>query len=431
MTSSYTYRWFSLAIVFLAVGGSFAFLVGMSRAPHVSAFFPEDYFRYALAGHVIFAILLWLLSFTVVLWSINFGGRGLATTWLAAAVGAVMIAASVLRATGEAVTNNYVPTIDDPAFLTGLALFFLAFTINVFYYLRDAAESLMSDDPLKSVLSVSVIIGFFTALSVLLSIYTIEYDAFPTLYYERLYWTPGHIQQIMNGALLVAAWYMLRRRMGVEIRTTRAHQVANAIFLVSTVLMLSFLFLFTPGARESRIASETVYGLGLGTAVFIHAYLALRGLKRDFGSVAYVTLLLSFAIYFLGVAIAYGGFGEDLRVPAHYHGAVTSLTLALMGLSYYLVGDIRKVVTWDKAARLQPYIYGTGMIVFILGLFVSGLTGVSRKTYGAAEFCAANPVSCAALAGVGVGTVMAVAGGVLFIAYILLTLIRKGRKESV
>ena len=429
MTNAFTYRWFTLAVTFLAVGGSFAFLVAVSRAPGVSDYLPADYFKYALAGHVIFAILLWLLSFTVALWSETFGGKGIATTWVAATAGAVMIATAVLRASGNAVTNNYVPTIEDPLFPTGLAFFFLAFTVNVFYYLRDAATSLFSEDAQKAVLSVSVIAGFFTALSVLLSLHLTEYDHYPALYYERLYWTPGHIQQIMNGALLVAAWYMLRGRMGVLNRSTRAHTVANVIFLVSTVLMLSFMFFFTPGARESRIASESVYALGLGTAVFIHAYLALKGLKRDFTSVAYVTLVFSFAIYFIGVAIAYSGFGEDLRVPAHYHGAVTSLTLALMGLSYYLLGDIRKKISWDRAARMQPYIYGVGMIVFVGGMFLSGLSGAPRKTFGT-EY-AATPLMKAALALMGAGALLAVIGGVIFVAYTGLTILQKERKESV
>ena len=67
------FSWFYLAILSLGIGGGFAFLVAMSRTPFGYKYFPPDYMYHALAGHVVLAILLWLLSFTVVLWDIYLG----------------------------------------------------------------------------------------------------------------------------------------------------------------------------------------------------------------------------------------------------------------------------------------------------------------------------------------------------------------------
>jgi len=54
-------KWFSLAVFSLGIGGFFAFLVGMSRAPGISDYLPENYFQHALVGHVDLAILCWLM----------------------------------------------------------------------------------------------------------------------------------------------------------------------------------------------------------------------------------------------------------------------------------------------------------------------------------------------------------------------------------
>ena len=131
-------------------------------------------------------------------------------------------------------------------------------------------------------------------------------------------------------------------------------------------------------------------------------------------------------IYTFGIAIAYGGFANDLRVPAHYHGAVTSLTLALMGLSYYLIKDIRIRIYGERLARFQPVIYGAGMFLFILGLFISGAFGAPRKTYGVAF--TSDPVVLASLTIMGIGTILAVFGGIIFVSYISVTLV-KGRRK--
>ncbi len=434
MEKRYTYKWFILAIIFLGMGGAFAFMVGMSRTPFGYKYFPADALHRTLVGHVVLAILLWLLTFAVVLWSKTFKGRELNfTQWLAIA-GAALITLAVITGRGDAVINNYVPTIDTPLFLIGLGLFYLAFTVNVLSYIREALKNIFSPNLLTGALSSSVIIALIMVIAMALSIFMQDNNTAPILYYERLFWIPGHIQQVMSGALFVAVLYALRERISESAASNWPFlRYLTAAFPLSAILLFIIPFTGDPLTRGAKIAAEATYGIGLGLPIFIHIINILRTLGRDNKrdsrlSVACISMILSITIYTLGMAIAYSGFGNDLRVPAHYHGAVTSLTLALMGLSYYMIKERKTPIFAEVIARVQPVIYGLGMVFFIIGLFVSGLFGAPRKTYGVSF--TSDPIVLTALTVMGIGTLLAVIGGILFVFYTGVSLFKEERRSA-
>jgi heme/copper-type cytochrome/quinol oxidase subunit 1 len=248
------------------------------------------------------------------------------------------------------------------------------------------------------------------------------------IFFERLFWIPGHIQQVLNGVLLVGVWYALRGSIGQECRGFRFMGFFNMMFLVSAFVLFVIPFFIDPIAKEAKVISEIVYAVGLGVPIFAHGVNILRGLKWSGKKVQFISLILSMAIYFFGIAIAYSGFGNDLRVPAHYHGAVTGLTLAMMGLSHHWLGRVRIKGIIKSLGEIQPAVYGVGMILVITGLMVSGIFGAPRKTYGVSF--TTEPVVLAALTVMGIGTLLAVAGGVLFVFYSSFSLI-KGEENNV
>lgn len=63
------------------------------------------------------------------------------------------------------------------------------------------------------------------------------------------------------------------------------------------------------------------------------------------------------------------------------------------------------------------------MLLFIAGLFVSGAFGAPRKTFGVGW--TDNPVIIASMTLMGIGTLLAVIAGALFVLYISVTLIKK------
>ncbi|MCC7202582.1 MAG: cbb3-type cytochrome c oxidase subunit I [Nitrospirae bacterium] len=427
--NKYAYNWFYLAVISLGIGGGFAFLVAMSRTPFGYIYFPPDYMHHALVGHVVLAILLWLLSFTVVIWESCLGdgtdSRFKNISHKLSLAGPLFVTISVLTGNGKAVTNNYVPTVTDPLFFAGLIFFFMGFSMSAILYLKKGIKYLYTRDiTLNSVLT-SLFISIIMIVSLICSIVLNRADAEPLTFYERLYWSPGHIQQILNGSLLIIVWYSLLRRTGCELRSWGFLKYTNMLLILSAVFILTIQFYYDPVEKTARVAAELTYAFGLGLPLFLHIANIIRNLKRGSYGLAYMGLLISMAIYIFGIAIAYGGFSNDLRVPAHYHGAVTSLTLALMGYSYYLVKEMNYQVYGERLARVQPLLYGAGMFLFILGLFISGALGAPRKTYGVAF--TSDPLVLTALTIMGIGTILAVTGGMIFVAYISVTLFKGGR----
>jgi len=415
-------KWFSLSVFALGMGGFFAFVVGMSRSPSISKLLPENYFQYALVGHVDLAIICWLMLSAIVLWIYNLKIALFQNSYWLAVLGVDLIALAAIFAFGEASLNNYVPVLDHPVFFLGLGLLFFAFVINSSASFAFAMKEITTNEMIGNAVVTSLYISMVLIASVFVSFLLVGGGNLDT-YYERVFWTPGHIQQFLNGTMLLIVWYsLLKITTGEEPKGSRLLVWANRLLIISAVFLLSLLFFFDPLDRPLRIGSEIVYAVGLGLPLFLHIANIFKQYKFKSKEPASVALLGSMLIYLYGIFIAYGGFGDDTRVPAHYHGAVTALTLALMAFGYNLMKEHGLKIYFEKAARIQPYVYGTGMLLFISGLFVSGLFGAPRKTYGVDW--TDNPVILASLSLMGVGTLLAVIGGIIFVAYAGTTIIK-------
>jgi heme/copper-type cytochrome/quinol oxidase subunit 1 len=107
-----------------------------------------------------------------------------------------------------------------------------------------------------------------------------------------------------------------------------------------------------------------------------------------------------------------------VKIPAHYHGCIVGVTLALMGVVYLLLPRLGFGAPDVKLATLQPYLYGGGQLLHVTGLLWSGGYGVQRKVAGGEQVLR----SAGEIAGMGVmglGGLIAVAGGLLFVVVVL------------
>jgi len=106
--------------------------------------------------------------------------------------------------------------------------------------------------------------------------------------------------------------------------------------------------------------------------------------------------------------------GVNTIIPAHYHGSIVGVTLAFMGLTYYLLPRLGYSAAVSKLARRQPYIYATGQFIHISALAIGGAMGIQRKTAGAAQ--GLDSVTAKAVMGVmGLGGLIAIIGGIIFL----------------
>ena len=126
-------------------------------------------------------------------------------------------------------------------------------------------------------------------------------------------------------------------------------------------------------------------------------------------------LLLSASVFGLGGTLGLFIDGADTRTPAHYHGVLGGINLAFMGLFYgFFLPLMGRDIEATRSMRLSVWFYAIGQSLHVLGLFLAGGYGAPRKTAGAAWSIDSLGAQLG-LYGLGVGAVIAVIGGVMFI----------------
>jgi heme/copper-type cytochrome/quinol oxidase subunit 1 len=159
-----------------------------------------------------------------------------------------------------------------------------------------------------------------------------------------------------------------------------------------------------------------VIPLGLLLAI---ALIRRRTLPRDEALCPqYRALAASLTLFAAGGVLAMAISGVNTIIPAHYHGSIVGVTLALMGLTYHLLPTLGLSLPAGRMARVQPWIYGSGQLLHIGGLAVSGAMGIQRKTAGTAQGLDTFGAK-AAMGVMGIGGLLAIVGGVLFVLVVI------------
>jgi heme/copper-type cytochrome/quinol oxidase subunit 1 len=134
-------------------------------------------------------------------------------------------------------------------------------------------------------------------------------------------------------------------------------------------------------------------------------------------------LMMSLALFAFGGLIGLTIDGANVKVPAHYHGSIVGVTLAFMGLVYLLLPRLGFAAPSPRVATWQVWLYGSGQMLHIAGLVWSGGYGVQRKVAGAAQGLDGIG-KIAGMGLMGLGGLIAVIGGVLFLVIVLRALLR-------
>jgi heme/copper-type cytochrome/quinol oxidase subunit 1 len=182
---------------------------------------------------------------------------------------------------------------------------------------------------------------------------------------------------------------------------------------------------YAPDAPETRIAFTRLMQWGNGLAAVPVGLGLLIALVRGRGGATAPAavpvrraLAASLTLFAAGGGLSMLISGSNTLVPAHYHGSIVGVTLALMGLTYLVLPRLGLQAPSGRMARLQPWIYGGGQLLHIGGLAVSGALGIQRKTAGAAQ--GLDGLTAKAAMGVmGLGGLLAVIGGILFVLVVI------------
>lgn len=421
--------WLALGITALALAGIFALLLVVARAPGTGALFPtQDFFRVALIVHVDQSVLIWFLAFGGVLWAL--AARPLPLlSWTAfgvAATGCLLVAASPFLGAAGPLLNNYVPVLDHPLFVTALALFTLGVLLQLGAYLTRVREGLRWGDPIGVGTLTAALATLVAALSLLWTWANLTPVWEGKAFYEYLFWGPGHVLQFAYTQILLAAWIWLVRAQGRSLPLGDGTLSALLVLGILPLLLVPLIHaLYAPDSAETRLAYTRLMQWGNGLAavpIGIAVLIALvRGESVTKGAESApvrraltASLTLFAAGGFLSILIA----GSNTIVPAHYHGSIVGVTLALMGLTYHLLPRLGFGTPAGRMARVQPWIYGGGQLLHIGGLAVSGALGIQRKTAGAAQ--GLDSLAAKVSMGVmGIGGLLAVTGGILFVLVVM------------
>jgi hypothetical protein len=425
-TRRITSAWLILGLVSLIFAGIFSLLLVLARTPLVQGWIPFiDFFHVSLVVHVTLSVLVWLLSISAALWSLSSAGE--ARIWdrislLLAASGTAIIIVSPFAGADNPLMSNYVPVLQHPLFFTGLCLFGAGIASHVIRSLLTChriGTELTGTASLHAGITLSAAVTGAAILCVVASLYGIPPQMDGQIYFEFLFWGGGHVIQFSYTVLMMICWVVLASASGCRIELTPRLTLVFLIFLVLPIIVVPFLYLAhdvtSPGHRLAFTELMKYGGLSclpLGLAVLA----ALFGAGKPSGEARYLrsALLASMILFAAGGVLGFMISGLDIVIPAHYHGATVGVTIAFMGMTYYLLPRLGYGPLPAKMAFIQPLLYGGGQLLHIIGLAWSGGYGVQRKTAGLAQ----GVDRLGEIAGMGLmgfGGLISVIGGLLFL----------------
>lgn len=436
-----TTAWFAFAVAALGVSTLFALLLIASRTPGVGAMLPgHDFFYSALALHVDLSVIVWVLAAGSALLALASPPRAGWIGWLALALGAagaILMALGPLPGSVEVLKSNYVPVLRSWPFLTGLGMFAAAAALMALrtVVLLQPWQAGAEERP-------AALAAYGAAWGVLLAAVTAGWGLVlipdslePAAYFETLFWGPGHILQMANMLFMLLAWLWLANAWGLAVPSGR-HMVRVVLFLGLFPLLAvpALLFAYPPASAEFKTGFTELMRWGswlaavpLGLSLLWGLRQGKRAMPTQVSTELRTGLQLSILLFFFGIAIGTLIRADNVMVPAHYHGTVGAVTLALMAACLQLLPRLGFPPVSAALARWQLWLYGLGTLTMALSLAISGWMGVGRKLPGDMQVLAdsgtlANTGRIIAMSFAGVGGALAVTGSVLFVASIFVAL---------
>lgn len=460
------------SVVYLALGGIGALLIALTRWEVIHLLSSDWYYRIT-GAHGAAMLIFWILFFEVaglIFASTILLNRSL--TWPRVMWGAYLlmlvssIALLITMLSGEAtVMFTAYPPLQATSwfylffilFAVGALVASITFIVNLF---RARSQGEMGPMPLFTfAMLAAAILAIWTLLSGAAAIvptwlWSLELiDNIDAGIYRLLFWGFGHGAQQVNLVAMVGVWYVLAAL------SVGARPVNEGVSRLAFLLIILFIhmgaihhIMVDPGFSFFTLsvnASYFVYGATLGSmihALSIPAGVEMAQRRKGFASgiftwlkrapwkePAFSSLVLSFWLFGVMGGISGVIMGtvqtnmiqhNTLIVPAHFHmTVVTGTSLAFMGLSYYLIPLIfRRNNAFPRLAKLQPYVFAGGMTLWALGMGIAGHQGLSRRHWDSAF--GGTPIGTdifqtgiieLSLAGLGIGALIAVTGGAMFV----------------
>ncbi|WKZ13441.1 MAG: cbb3-type cytochrome c oxidase subunit I [Gammaproteobacteria bacterium] len=465
-------RWNAVAaVVFLAIGGTFALTVALTRWPAVHLL-PPDWFYLALTAHGFDALLVWIIFFEIavlyfasaVVLNSRLAVPKLAWTqfWMML-VGALLTNVAVLQGDSSVMFTSYVPLQASPMFYLGIIIFAVGALIGcgVFFATLVVAKeekTYQGSVPLVTfgALTAAIIAVFTIVSGAIILIPTFLWSlglvgTIDTLMYKLVWWGLGHSSQQVNVSAHVSVWYLTAAiLLGAKPLSEKISRFAFLLYIFFLQLASAHHLLAEPGVSIEWKIFNTSYAMylavmgsmihGMTVPGAIEAAQRARGFtnglfewlrKAPWSNPAFSGMFLSLVLFGFVGGISGVVLGTEqinlimhntIYVPGHFHGTVVAgTTLAFMGVTYLLIPLVfRREVMFKKMAQVQPWLFAvgaTGISMFMMG---AGTLGVARRhwdiTFADAPMVFDYPAAAFLMMGLnGLSAILAALGGAMYV----------------
>ena len=423
--------WLGLGLFALLASGLFSVLLVLSRTPQLQTLFPvADFFRVALVVHVDLSVLVWFLAFGGGLWTLSGTHRYPGMAWLAfalSAAGTLVMCIAPFVQIATPVMANYVPVLDGPVFLAGLVLFGAGITmlcLRSMLAVQPVGRRITGSGALRFGLSAALVANAVAVLAFVWSWLAVPRELDPRIYYELVFWGGGHVLQFAYTLLMLVNWIWLASAVGARLPLSPRVVLLLLVIVLLSVFLTPITYLaYDVTSVEHHNLQTLLMRFGGGLVIppialaVVWSLWPIRSLKADKRPLR-ASLVASLVLFSAGGVIGFLISGSNVRIPAHYHGCIVGVTLAMMGVVYLLLPRFGYATPASKAAAWQPTIYGVGQLMHIVGLVWSGGYGVQRKVAGTDQVLRSTQETLG-MGLMGLGGLIAIVGGVMFIVIVL------------
>lgn len=428
--------WLWLGVMSLAGAGLFSVLLVLARTPVIGEIIPyADSFHRALVIHVDLSTLVWTLSFAGVLWSLAarpgyiFLNRVI-FLWITIAT-LMMVVAGILPG-ADPLMSNYIPVLESPVFLVGLVAFAIGIAARVLSAMSltpPVGEQITPRGAMRFGLNCAAISALMAILAFAWSWLALPSGLVSNSYYELLFWGGGHVLQYTYMLTMMVCWLWLASVARIEM--VMSDRIVILVFFVGLASVfiapvIYYNYEVTHPLHRQMFTWLMSYGGSLATfplGLALYYGVVQRKSENLQQATAQAALIASLTLFAYGGVIGFMIDGSNVTIPAHYHGCIVGVTLALMGVAYDVLPRLGYGDVSFKWARIQLWVYSAGQFLHILGLVWSGGYGVQRKVAGAAQGLDAIG-GTAGMALMGFGGLIASIGGVVFVVIVIRALLR-------
>jgi cytochrome c oxidase subunit 1 len=392
------------------------------------------------------------------------------TGWLAFAlmvVGMLIVNTTVLAGQADVLFTSYPPLQAHPLYYLGIILFAVgALLVTALFFTTlvvarrertyEGSIPLVTFGALTAAIIAVITLLHGAAIYIPTFLWSLGIMHVDPQVYRMVWWGLGHSSQQINVAAHVSIWYLLAGlTVGGVVLNEKISRMAFVLYILFISMASAHHLLVDPGMGPAWKVWNTSYAMYLAVlASMVHGFTVpagiemgqrLRGYTRGtfewlkkapwsdpgFSGMALSVVIFGFLGGITGVTIGTEQINiiahNTLRVPGHFHTTVVGGTaLAFMAVTYYVLPLIfRKRVAFWGLAKIQPYLFGIGIVILAMSMIFQGIFGVPRRHWDVSFSNAPFPLEYHPAvqlfqATMGIGGLLAIAGG---LAYILIAVV--------